>query len=137
LIDLTLLIGRLLLVALLFLFLFAVMSTGIGLVRGQTRKSEQWTIAVERGPLELRGVRITVTGAIIIGRSLDADIVINGDFVSNRHTRITPVGADLIIEDLGSTNGTLVDGHRIETPIQLRTGDLIAIGDVTLRVGKA
>jgi pSer/pThr/pTyr-binding forkhead associated (FHA) protein len=137
LIDLTLLIGRILLIALLFLFLFAVMATGIGLVRGQTRKAEQWSVAVERGPLELRGVKITVTSTIIIGRSLDADIVINGDFVSSRHARITPVGEELIIEDLGSTNGTLVDGHRIQTPIELRTGDLIAIGDVTLRVSKA
>jgi hypothetical protein len=137
LIDIILLIGRILLVALLFLFLFAVMRTGIGLVRGQRRKGVLWTIAVERGPRELRGVRIRVTGPVVVGRSPGADIVIGGDFVSGRHARFTPVGDDLIIEDMGSTNGTMVSGRRIADAVQLREGDLVAIGDVTLRVERS
>ena len=48
-IDIVLLIGRLLFVALLYLFLFAIMKTGIGLVRGQRKKEKTWTVAVERG----------------------------------------------------------------------------------------
>ena len=59
-IDIVLLIGRLLFVALLYLFLFAIMKTGIGLVRGQRKKEKTWTVAVERGPKELRGVQIAV-----------------------------------------------------------------------------
>ena len=54
-IDIALLIGRLLLVALLYLFLFAIMKTGIGLVKGQRAKEKAWTISVEQGPKELRG----------------------------------------------------------------------------------
>ena len=46
-IDVVLLIGRLLFVALLFLFLFAIMRTGIGLVRGQRKKERTWMLAVE------------------------------------------------------------------------------------------
>jgi pSer/pThr/pTyr-binding forkhead associated (FHA) protein len=137
LIDITLLAGRLLLVALLFLFLFVVMRTGIGLVRGQNRKGERWTVAVEKGPRELRGLRISVNGPVVVGRSPGADIVVSEGFVSGRHARFSRVGDDLMLEDLGSTNGTFVEGQRIGATVQLEAGDLVGIGDVALRVGRS
>ena len=70
-IDVILLIGRLLFVALLYLFLFAIMKTGIGLVRGQRKGEKTWTVAIEKGPKELRGVNIAVNGPVIVGRSQD------------------------------------------------------------------
>jgi hypothetical protein len=133
-IDVVLLAGRLLLIALLFLFLFVVMRTGIGLVRGQTRKSNSWTIAVQRGPRELRGVRMTVNGPIIVGRAPGADIVIAASYVSGRHARFSLLGENLIVEDLGSTNGTTVNGVSIHAAEQLEDGDVVGIGNVTLRV---
>ncbi|MDR3307541.1 MAG: FHA domain-containing protein [Coriobacteriales bacterium] len=136
-IDITLLAGRLLLVALLFLFLFVVMRTGIGLVRGQNRKGERWTVAVEKGPRELRGLRISVNGPVVVGRSPGADIVVSEGFVSGRHARFSRVGDDLMLEDLGSTNGTFVEGQRIGATVQLEAGDLVGIGDVALRVGRS
>ena len=75
-IDVVLLIARLLFVALLYLFLFAIMKTGVGLVRGQRKKERTWSVSVERGPKELRGVSIVVRGPVIVGRSPGADIVI-------------------------------------------------------------
>ena len=75
-IDLVLLIARLLFVALLYLFLFAIMRTGIGMVKGSRKKERGWTVSVERGPKELRGVSIAVHGPVIVGRSPGADIVI-------------------------------------------------------------
>ena len=133
-IDIALLVGRLLLVALLFLFLFAVMRTGIGLVRAQGRKGNHWSIAVEQGPRELRGVRLNVSGPVVVGRSPGADIVIGAEYVSGRHARFCLLGTALTIEDLGSTNGTLVNAARIEMPVTLADGDLVSIGDVTLRI---
>jgi len=133
-IDFTLFIGRLLLVALLFLFLFAVMRTGIGLVRGTNRKSARWSIAVEEGPRELQRVRINVSGPVVVGRSPGADIVISADYVSGRHARFFLLGETLTIEDLGSTNGTFVNDTRIDMPVTLADGDLVAVGDVTLRI---
>lgn len=132
-IDITLLVGRLLLVALLFLFLFAVMRTGIGLVRGQNRKGNRWSIAVEQGPRELRGMRLNVSGPIVVGRSPGSDIVIATEYVSGRHARFRLLGDSLAIEDLGSTNGTFVNGVRIEMPMTLNDDDLISFGDVILR----
>lgn len=136
-IDITLLVGRILLLCLLFLFLFAVMRTGIGLVKGQTRKGERWTIAVERGPRELRGVKLPVNGPLVVGRSPGSDIVINADYVSGRHARFALFSEALVVEDMGSTNGTLVNGQRIAAPTTLEPGALVSIGDVTLRIGRS
>lgn len=133
-IDIILLIGRLLFVALLYLFLFAIMKTGIGLVRGQRKKEKAWTVAVERGPKELRGVQIAVRGPVIVGRSPGADIVIGAGYVSGRHARFTLMGQNLFIEDLGSTNGTAVNGHPIVEPTALKNNDVVNVGDVAIRV---
>jgi len=133
-IDTVLFAGKLLLIALLFLFLFIVMKTGIGLVKGQTRTSERWTIAVEKGPRELRGVKINVNGPVVIGRAPGADIVVSASYVSGRHARFSRLGENLIIEDLGSTNGTTVNGETIDGPRQLEKGDVVGVGDVTMRV---
>lgn len=132
-IDYVLLIVRLLFVALLYLFLFAIMKTGIGLVRGQRKKEKIWNLSVEKGPKELRGVSIAVHGPIIVGRSPGADIVIAAGYVSGRHARFTLMGQNLFVEDLGSTNGTSVNGMRITEPVALRSGDVVNVGDVAIR----
>ncbi len=133
-IDITLLIARLLFVALLYLFLFALMKTGIGMVRGQRKKEKSWTIAVEKGPKELRGVQIAVHGPVIVGRNPGADIVVGAGYVSGRHARFTLMGQNLFVEDLGSTNGTAVNGRLIGEPTALRNKDVVNIGDVAMRV---
>ena len=133
-IDVVLLIGRLLFVALLYLFLFAIMRTGIGLVRGQRKKEKAWNLSVEKGPKELRGVSIVVRGAVIVGRSPNADIVVAAGYVSARHARFTLMGSNLFVEDLGSTNGTAVNGKLIEGPTALSNNDVVNVGDVAIRV---
>ena len=133
-IDVVLLIGRLLFVALLYLFLFAIMRTGIGLVRGQRKKERTWNLSVEKGPKELRGVSIAVRGPVIVGRSPSADIVIGAGYVSARHARFSLMGQNLFVEDLGSTNGTLVNGQRISDPVGLNNNDVVTVGDVSIRV---
>ena len=133
-IDVTLLIARLLFVALLYVFLFAIMKTGIGIVRGQRRSEKNWTIAVEKGPKELRGVQIAVHGPVIVGRNPGADIVIGASYVSGRHARFTLMGQNLFVEDLGSTNGTTVNGQLISGAYALHNKDVVTIGDVAIRV---
>ena len=133
-IDVTLLAARLLFVALLYLFLFAIMKTGIGIVRGQRKSEKTWTIAVEKGPKELRGIQIAVHGPVIVGRNPGADIVIGASYVSGRHARFTLMGNNLFVEDLGSTNGTTVNGNQIMGATGLRNKDVVTIGDVAIRV---
>lgn len=136
-IDVVLLIGRLLFVALLYLFLFAIMRTGIGLVRGQRKKERVWNLSVEKGPKELRGVSIAVHGPVIVGRSPSADIVIGAGYVSARHARFSLMGQNLFVEDLGSTNGTTVNDQPITDPVALNDGDIVTIGDVVIRVRRS
>ncbi len=133
-IDIILLIGRLLFVALLYLFLFALMKCGIGMVKGSGAKSKSWNLAVESGPKELRGVKISVTGPVIVGRSPGADIVIAASYVSGRHARFNLMGNNLFVEDLGSTNGTCVNGNSITSPVALKNNDVVNVGDVSIRV---
>jgi len=136
-IDVVLLIGRLLFVALLYVFLFAIMRTGIGLVRGQRKKDRTWTLSVERGPKELRGVNIAVRGPVIVGRSPSADIVVAASYVSARHARFSLMGQNLFVEDLGSTNGTGVNGQLIVDPVALSNNDVVNVGDVSIRVRRS
>ena len=133
-IDYALLLIRLLFVALLYLFLFAIMKTGIGAVRGQRKRERTWSLSVEKGPKELRGVSIGVRGPVIVGRNPGADIVIGAGYVSGRHARFSLMGQNLFVEDLGSTNGTAVNGQFINEPTALRNGDTVNVGDVAIRV---
>ncbi len=135
-IDVALWIGRILLVALMFLFLFAVMRTGINLVKDQNRKEGGWFIKVVRGPRELMGVRIKVNGPVVVGRSPGADIVIGDSFVSGKHARFTIQGKDLIVEDLHSTNGTLLNGKPLMQATYLHKNDVIVVGDVEIKVDR-
>jgi len=137
-IDVVLLAGRLLLLALLYLFLFAAVKTGIGLVAGQRKKGVgAWVITVTQGPSALMGVTVPVNGPVVIGRSPGADIVIGDDFVSGKHARVSPAGDGAVLEDLGSTNGTVLNGQRLSVPTQLRPGDAIDIGSVRLKVDRS
>ncbi len=137
-IDVALLAGRLLLLGLLYLFLFAAVKTGIGLVAGQRAKGRGvWTLSVVQGPRELQGVSVPVTGPVVVGRSPGADIVIGDDFVSGSHARISPSGDGAVLEDLGSTNGTLLNGRRVTVPATLAAGDAIDIGAVRLKVNRS
>ena len=136
-IDLILLVGRLLLVALLYLFLFAVMRTGIGLVKGQGSKAARmWTLTVEKGPKTLRGINVNVVGPIIVGRAPGADILVPDDVVSRRHARFSLMGGDLMVEDLNSANGTRVNGEPVTQIQRCVEGDIIHIGSTDIKVSR-
>ena len=113
------------------------MRTGIGLVRGQRKKERIWNLSIEKGPKELRGVSIAVHGPIIVGRSPSADIVIGAGYVSARHARFSLMGQNLFVEDLGSTNGTTVNGQSILDPVALNDDDIVTVGDVVIRVRRS
>ena len=73
-------------------------------------------------------------GEHIAGRDTDCSLGIDAPTVSRRHARITVVCGTATIEDLGSTNGTQVDGTRISAPTRLAPGDEVALGDEVLEV---
>ena len=134
--DLVLFAGRIILVVFLYLFLFLVMKTGIGLVRRQRTDDAIWYIDCEKGSKQLRGLHIDVLGPVLIGRSPSSDSVIDEPFVSASHARFSLQGPALVLEDLHSTNGTLVNGCPIDEPVALRDGDEIQIGDTIMKVNR-
>src|SRR5215470_12608941 len=70
---------------------------------------------------------------IIVGRSSDLDMVLVEDMVSRKHARITMQQDQIWIEDLGSTNGTFVNGEKIKRA-RLKEGDRVLIGTSILKV---
>jgi pSer/pThr/pTyr-binding forkhead associated (FHA) protein len=138
--ELVLFAGKLLLLALLYLFLLAAVRTGVDMVSGRSRAragSGELVLAVTAGPRELRGTKLPIRGPIVIGRSPGADIVIADDFVSARHARVSPSGDGAVVEDLGSTNGTLLDGARVIGTAPLSAGSVITLGTVQLSVERS
>ena len=81
-----------------------------------------------------QGLRIPLTGNLILGRSPSADLQLVDVKVSREHCRIQVGGTRAMIEDLGSQNGTYVNGEAISRPTPLGEGDEIALGDTLLLV---
>src|SRR5687768_10616802 len=71
---------------------------------------------------------------VVLGRDRSADIVLTdpSDQVSRRHARIVIRGTEAVLEDLMSTNGTFVNGERLDAPYALRAGDKVELGACTL-----
>lgn len=73
-------------------------------------------------------------GDFVVGRSADCQLRLEGGLVSRRHARLRPAQDGLLLEDLGSRNGVLVNERRIKGPTALVHGDVIGIGLESLEV---
>ena len=75
-----------------------------------------------------------VDGSITLGRSSSSGLVITDSEVSRAHSEVAVVEGELIVRDLGSTNGTRVNGDVIAAPTKLSVGDVITVGNTEIRV---
>ncbi|MDQ3689874.1 MAG: FHA domain-containing protein [Chloroflexota bacterium] len=71
-----------------------------------------------------------------IGRNVNNTIFVEDDFVSANHAMLTFRGRSWFVEDQGSTNGTYVNGHRIDRPVALSFGDELSTGRVRMRLDR-
>ncbi len=87
-------------------------------------------LVVESVPGLTRGMSYDVSEGATLGRG-DAEIQLEDPFASSQHARLTRQGAILVIEDLGSTNGTYLNDELLRGPRPLHAGDRVRIGDST------
>lgn len=96
------------------------------------RKAKSWQLVVVE-PKARRGERFDIDGEATIGRGGGCAISLTDDtFVSTVHARVFQRDTELWVEDLGSTNGTLVDGERLTEPRALRRGGRLQVGSTVL-----
>lgn len=91
-----------------------------------------WSLFAESGPAE--GLEYEINKTTVIGRAVECEITLLRSYISRNHARLSLSEGRLIIEDLGSANGTLVNGAKISAPSNLHHGDNISFKDVVFRV---
>lgn len=90
--------------------------------------SQTYQLVMHKGPNPGKIFEL-VQDELTIGRDITNRIVINDPEVSRKHSRLTLQSGAYVIEDLGSTNGTFVDGQRLIGPHMLRPGETIMLGE--------
>ena len=79
------------------------------------------------------GTTFEIGDSATIGRSNASEIRIDDPFASSVHARVFPRGQFMYIEDMGSTNGTYLNGRQLRSPAQLKVADVVRIGDTEYR----
>ena len=88
----------------------------------------QFQLIMRSGPTP--GASFILEGdQLTVGRDSTNEIVINDAEISRRHSRLTFQGGKYVIEDLGSTNGTFVNGQRLAGPRVLKAGEVVSFGE--------
>ncbi|PXA76518.1 FHA domain-containing protein [Auritidibacter sp. NML100628] len=90
-------------------------------------------LVVTEGPLS--GHIVDLQGApLMMGRAAERDLVLDDDYVSGRHARLFPQGTRWFLEDLGSTNGTYINGAQLARTLAVEPGTPIRIGKTVLEL---
>lgn len=87
------------------------------------------------GPYQGRRDRFPPQPEMVMGRDPDADVVMVDERTSRRHARLVQAGVQLTVEDLGSRNGTYVNGELIASATPLMDGDRVLVGNSVVEVG--
>ena len=97
--------------------------------RGDVTGAFDPRLIVERAPGHTPGMEYDVGDGAVMGRGDQAEIRLEDPFASSRHAKLTPQGGIVVIEDLGSTNGTYLNEELLSGPQPLHQGDRVRIGD--------
>lgn len=127
---------KLLFLLLLFLFLWQIsrsIRSHLGSNPGTRTEGHAAELVILTGDTEIDRVRIRPQGHVI-GRSPDADIQISDPYSSEFHARVGIQDGQVVVHDLGSTNGTYVNGRRVTSPTSVSRGDTVQIGKTILEV---
>jgi hypothetical protein len=96
------------------------------------RGPDGWLIAERGGGLQ-QGQRFDLIGGLSIGRSKEADVQIDDRYASSLHARVFSREGRFYVEDMNSTNGTLLNGATLQGEAELIDNDNVQIGDTAFR----
>jgi hypothetical protein len=99
---------------------------------GSASGGDAWLVALRGGGLH-EGERFDLIGGLSIGRSQEADLRIDDRYASGLHARIFSREGRAYVEDMSSTNGTLLNDAALHGEAELLDGDVVRIGDTELR----
>lgn len=133
--DLLLSLLRLIFLGLVYLFVWQVarsIAGHLGLRRRAAGRAGTRVVVVKSDTQS--GLDFNVADAQVLGRSPQADIILEDPYASEFHLRLTAREGRLVLADLGSTNGTYVNGRRVTAPVDLSRGDAIQVGKTVMEV---
>jgi hypothetical protein len=99
---------------------------------GRPAATDAWLVAMAGGGLE-PGERFDLFGGLSIGRSPEADVRIEDRFASGIHARVYSRGGTYYVEDMNSTNGTFLNGGRLNGEAELHDLDALRVGNTEFR----
>jgi hypothetical protein len=106
-------------------------ATGMHTAGAAGRPSGAPLLRVGSGAGLRAGSAYDLSRGAVLGRGDQADIVLEDSFASSRHARLVPHGDVIVLEDLGSTNGTYLNDEPLRGPQPLHPGDRVRIGDTS------
>jgi pSer/pThr/pTyr-binding forkhead associated (FHA) protein len=133
--DLILALLRIIFLGLVYLFVWQVaraIGSHLGISVKRKRKEGSRVLFVRSE--SQKGQEFEVKDVVVMGRSEETDVVLDDPYASEFHLRFVSQDSGMVLHDLGSTNGTYVNGRRISAPTQLRHGDTVQVGKTVMEI---
>ena len=133
--DIILAVLRIIFLGLVYLFVWQVaraIGSHLGISLRRQRKKGSRLVMVKSETQ--KGQEVEVRDVTVMGRSDDADVLLDDPYASEFHMRLVAQEDGMILHDLGSTNGTYVNGRRVTAPTTLHRGDSVQVGKSVMEV---
>lgn len=133
--DVILALLRIIFLGLVYLFVWQV-ARAIGSHLGisvRRRRKEGSRVLFVRSESQ-QGQEFEVGDVVVMGRSHETDVALDDPYASDFHLRLVSQESGMMLHDLGSTNGTYVNGRRVSAPTELKRGDTIQVGKTVMEI---
>lgn len=133
--DIILALLRIIFLGLVYLFVWQVaraIGSHLGISVRRKRRAGSRVLFVRSETQQ--GLELEISDVSLLGRSEEADVVLADPYASDFHMRLVAQEGGMVLHDLGSTNGTYVNGRRVTAPTELRRGDTIQVGKTVMEV---
>jgi len=133
--DVILALLRIIFLGLVYLFVWQVaraIGSHLGISVRRKRKEGSRVLFVRSESQQ--GQEFEVGDVVVMGRSDETDVVLDDPYASEFHLRLVSQENGMMLHDLGSTNGTYVNGRRVSAPTELKRGDTIQVGKTVMEI---